>query len=59
MAATAPTSCPTRHLALPPRQARKLESELDAKIAAYGKLCSGYEYSYSKGESGLAQDQVP
>lgn len=39
-------------------QARKLESELDIKVAAYGKLCSGYEYGYSKGESGLATDQV-
>jgi hypothetical protein len=39
-------------------QARKLEGELDVKIAAYGKLCSTYEYGYSKGESGLATDQV-
>lgn len=39
-------------------QARKLESELDIKVAAYGKLCSGYEYGYSKGESGLATDQA-
>lgn len=39
-------------------QARKLESELDIKVAAYGKLCSSYEYGYSKGESGLATDQV-
>ena len=39
-------------------QARKLESELDVKVAAYGKLCAGYESSYAKGESGLAQDQV-
>lgn len=39
------------------REARKLESELDVKIAAYGKLCSGYEYGYAKGESGLAADQ--
>ena len=38
-------------------QARKLESELDMKIAAYGKLCSGYEYGHSTGESGLAADQ--
>ena len=41
-----------------PYQARKLESELDIKVAAYGKLCSSYEYGYSKGESGLATDQV-
>ena len=39
-------------------QARKLESELDIKIAAFGKLCSGFEYGYSKGESGMATDQV-
>lgn len=39
-------------------QARKLESELDIKIAAYGKLCSNYEYGYSKGESGMATDQA-
>lgn len=39
-------------------QARKLESELDVKVAAYGKLCNGYEYTYTKGESGLAQEQV-
>lgn len=40
------------------REARKLESELDIKVAAYGKLCSSYEYGYSKGESGLATDQL-
>ncbi|GAB4814536.1 hypothetical protein N2152v2_001582 [Parachlorella kessleri] len=38
--------------------ARKLESELDVKVAAYGKLCAGFESSYAKGESGLAQDQL-
>lgn len=40
------------------REARKMESELDIKIAAYGKLCSNYEYGYSKGESGMATDQL-
>ncbi|EFN59854.1 hypothetical protein CHLNCDRAFT_133637 [Chlorella variabilis] len=40
------------------REARKMESELDIKIAAYGKLCSNYEYGYSKGESGMATDQA-
>ena len=52
---------PPRPASLPPSpstQARKLESELDIKVAAYGKLCSSYEYGYSKGESGLATDQV-
>ena len=39
-------------------QARKLEGELDIKIAAYGKLCSSYEYGYTKGESGLSTDQM-
>ena len=39
-------------------QARKLEGELDTKIAAYGKLVSSFEYGYTKGESGLATDQV-
>ncbi|KAI3429851.1 hypothetical protein D9Q98_010163 [Chlorella vulgaris] len=40
------------------REARKLEGELDMKVAAYGKLCSNYEYGYSKGESGMATDQL-
>lgn len=40
------------------REARKLESELDVKVAAYGKLGSGYEYGYSKGEAGMATDQL-
>jgi hypothetical protein len=40
-------------------QARRLESELEVKIAAYGKLCSSYEGHYrGKGEVGLATDQV-
>lgn len=42
---------------LPP-QARKLESDLDIRIAAYGKLCTSYEYGYTKGEAGLATDQA-
>lgn len=28
------------------------------KIAAYGKLCTSYEYGYTKGEAGLATDQA-
>lgn len=41
------------------KEARKLESELDSRVAAYGKLCSGFDSSYaSKGESGLAAEQV-
>ena len=28
------------------------------KLAAYAKLCSGYEYGYTKGESGLATEAV-
>lgn len=35
-----------------------MEGELDVKIAAYGKLCSSYEYGYTKGESGLSTDQM-
>ena len=42
----------------PPPQARKLEGEIDVKLAAFGKLCSGFEYGYTKGESGLATEQV-
>jgi hypothetical protein len=29
-----------------PAQARKLEGELDVKLASYAKLCSGFEASY-------------
>jgi Golgi SNAP receptor complex protein 1 len=39
-------------------QARKLEGELDVKVSAFGKLCSSYEYGYTKGESGLSTDQM-
>lgn len=35
-----------------------MEGELDLKIAAYGKLCSSFEYGYTKGESGLSTDQM-
>ena len=28
------------------------------KISLYGKLCSSYEYGYTKGESGLSTDQM-
>lgn len=43
-----------------PLQARKLEGELDAKVAAYGKLCSSYDTNISgkRGEGGLATEQV-
>lgn len=43
------------------KEARKLESELDAKLAAYGKLCTGYDSTYASnrpGEAGLANDQL-
>lgn len=50
------TATPRCSVHLP--QARKLEGDLDIKVAAYGKLCSGYEYGYARGESGLATDQV-
>jgi hypothetical protein len=40
-------------------QARKLEGELDVKLATYAKLSSGFESSYKgKGESGLGAEQV-
>ena len=39
-------------------QARKLENALDVKLGQFAKLCAGYEQSYSRGESGLATDQV-
>ena len=39
-------------------QARRLENALDVKLGQFAKLCSGYEQSYSRGESGLATDQV-
>eukprot|EP00889_Picochlorum_renovo_P004145 jgi/Picre1/31175/NNA_006529.t1 len=34
--------------------ARKIENELDMKLAAFGKLCSRYEYGYTGGESGIS-----
>lgn len=39
-------------------QARRLENTLDTKLGQFAKLCSGYEQSYSRGEGGLATDQV-
>lgn len=40
-------------------QARRLESELDTKLASYAKLCSNLDAGWgSKGESGLATEQV-
>lgn len=35
------------------REARKIENELDIKLAAFGKQCSKYEYG-STGESGMS-----
>lgn len=40
------------------QQARKLENALDVKLGQFAKLSSGYEQSYSRGEGGLATDQV-
>ena len=31
---------------------------LDTKLGQFAKLCQGYEQSYSRGEGGLATDQV-
>ncbi len=40
-------------------QARQIESELEAKTTAFGKLCSGPDgYYRARGESGLAAEQV-
>lgn len=44
---------PTLLLLLLLPQARKLEGELDVKLASYAKLCSGYEAS-----PGTATEQV-
>ena len=40
-------------------QARKLETEVDVRLAAFGKLCAGFDTTYgTRGEAGLATDQV-
>lgn len=40
-------------------QARRLESELDMRLAALAKLCSGADADFRrKGETGLAAEQV-
>ena len=31
---------------------------LDTRLGQFAKLCQGYEQSYSRGEGGLATDQV-
>mmetsp|Transcript_32374 Transcript_32374/g.91738 ORF Transcript_32374/g.91738 Transcript_32374/m.91738 type:complete len:262 (-) Transcript_32374:51-836(-) len=41
------------------KEARKLEGEIDVKLAAYAKLCAGYDAAYGrKHESSLGQDQL-
>lgn len=40
------------------KEARRLENALDVKLGQFAKLCSGYDQSYSRGESGLATDQL-
>ncbi|KAG1668118.1 hypothetical protein FOA52_003905 [Chlamydomonas sp. UWO 241] len=42
------------------REARRLEGELDVKLAAYNKLCSGFEASYakSKGDGLVSAEQL-
>lgn len=40
------------------KEARRLENALDVKLGQFAKLCSGYEQSYSRGEGGLATDQL-
>jgi len=41
-------------------QARKLETEVDVRLAAFGKLCAGFDTTYGNrsGETGLATDQL-
>lgn len=40
-------------------KARKLEGEIDVKLAAFAKLCAGYDSNFSKKhDSGIGQDQV-
>jgi Golgi SNAP receptor complex protein 1 len=41
-----------------PPQARKLEGELDVRLATFGKLCSSFEYGYARGEAGLATEDA-
>jgi hypothetical protein len=47
---------------LAPCQARKLEGELDVKMAAYAKLCAGFEATYrlraGTDSAALGADQV-
>lgn len=40
------------------KEARKLEGELDVKLAAYAKLCSGFESSYRNKADKLGTDQL-
>eukprot|EP00195_Chlamydomonas_chlamydogama_P006955 CAMPEP_0202890734 /NCGR_PEP_ID=MMETSP1392-20130828/1050_1 /ASSEMBLY_ACC=CAM_ASM_000868 /TAXON_ID=225041 /ORGANISM="Chlamydomonas chlamydogama, Strain SAG 11-48b" /LENGTH=139 /DNA_ID=CAMNT_0049574357 /DNA_START=211 /DNA_END=627 /DNA_ORIENTATION=+ len=42
------------------KEARKLEGELDVKLAAYNKLCSGFEANYrlKSDSSALGADQL-
>lgn len=42
------------------RQARKLEGELDVKLVAYNKLCTGFEATYKlkSDNNALGADQV-
>jgi Golgi SNAP receptor complex protein 1 len=41
------------------REARKLETELDVRLAAFGKLCASFDTTYgTRGEAGLATDQL-
>lgn len=40
-------------------QARRLESELDVKLAAYAKLCAGFEANFKlRTETSAGADQV-
>ena len=39
-------------------QARKIEAELDAKLVSFARVASTYDQTYTRGETGLAADQV-
>ncbi|GAX82393.1 hypothetical protein CEUSTIGMA_g9821.t1 [Chlamydomonas eustigma] len=54
------SSVPTRAWEELRREARKLEGELDVRISAYNKLCSGFEASYKlrAENSGMGVEQL-
>ncbi|KAK9796999.1 hypothetical protein WJX73_001172, partial [Symbiochloris irregularis] len=58
-ASKAPISAPAHLWDDLRREARRLESELDMRLAVFAKLCSGSEADFRrKGETGLAAEQM-